>query len=110
MSEKEYEYVAVAEVDEIGAGQRMILEIDGESIALFNVDGHFYAIADRCSHDDGSVAEGDLQGLQIACPRHGAKFDLETGKALSLPAVIDIPSYPVKVEAGEILVGLPLET
>lgn len=103
------EYIAVATVEELGNGQRIILEVDGLSIAIFNIAGQYFAIADVCSHDDGPVAEGELSDYQIECPRHGALFDIKTGKALTLPAVVDIPAYPVRVEKGEILLGLPVE-
>ena len=107
--EDQVEYVAVASVDEIGNGERLILEIDGLPIAVFRIADEYFAIADLCSHDDGPVAEGDLKDHEIECPRHGARFDLRNGKALSLPAVVDIPAYPVRVEAGEVLIGLPIE-
>ena len=101
------EYVAVATKDELPNGARKLLEIDGRPIAVFNVAGEYYAIADVCSHDDGPVAEGELEGYEIECPRHGAHFDVRDGKVLSFPAIVDIPAYPVKVEGEEILVGLP---
>ena len=104
------EYVAVAGVDEFGNGERLILEIDGLPIALFRIADEYFAIADLCSHDDGPVAEGELLDHEIECPRHGARFDLRDGKALSLPAVVDIPAYPVRVESDQILIGLPIET
>ena len=103
------EYLTVATVDELGSGQRKLLDIDGDPIVVFNIAGGYFAIADVCSHDNGPVGEGDLDGHAIACPRHGARFDLRTGKALSLPAVVDIPAYPVRVVGGEIQIGLPLE-
>lgn len=103
------EFIPVATVDELGNGERILLDIGGEFIALFNIAGEYFAIADLCSHDDGPVAEGDLQDHEIECPRHGARFDVRTGEALSLPAVIDIPAYPVRVNGNEILVGLPKE-
>ncbi len=103
------EYVDIGPAAEVGSGQRKLVEIDGLSIAVFNIAGSYYAIADVCSHDDGPVAEGDLYDTEIECPRHGARFDVRTGKVLSFPAIVDIPSYPVKVENGEILVGLPPE-
>ena len=103
------EYVTVAKVDELGDGQRKLIEIDGEPMAVFNIAGRYFAIADVCSHDDGPVAEGEVSGAEITCPRHGARFDLQTGKALSLPAVVDIPAYPVRVEGDEVQVGLPAE-
>lgn len=90
-------------------GERRIIEIDGQAIAIFNIAGSYYAIADVCSHDDGPVAEGDLLGFEIECPRHGAHFDVRNGKVLSFPAIVDIPSYPVKIEGGELSIGLPPE-
>ena len=101
------EYVAVATKDELPNGARKLLEIDGRPIAVFNVAGEYYAIADVCSHDDGPVAEGELEGYEIECPRHGARFEVRDGKVLSFPAIVDIPAYPVRVEGEEILVGLP---
>jgi 3-phenylpropionate/trans-cinnamate dioxygenase ferredoxin subunit len=101
------EYVAVATRAELPNGARKIVEIDGKAIAVFNIAGAYYAIADVCSHDDGPVAEGELDGNEIECPRHGARFDVRTGKVLSFPAIVDIPAYPVKVEGEEILIGLP---
>jgi 3-phenylpropionate/trans-cinnamate dioxygenase ferredoxin subunit len=109
LEDDQLEYIAVASVDEIQDGERLIVDIGYETVALFKVAGKYYAIADVCSHDDGPVAEGELEGEEIECPRHGAHFDLRTGKALSLPAVADIPAYPVRIEGDEILVGLPLE-
>jgi len=103
------EFVPVASEDELPNGERLFLEIDGQPIVVFNIAGDFYAIADVCSHDDGPVGEGDLEGFEIYCPRHGASFDVRTGKVLSLPAIVDIPAYPVKVIDGEIAVGMPLE-
>lgn len=102
------EFVTVAGVDEIGNGERMFLEIDEFNIVLFNIAGEYFAIADLCSHDDGSLEDGALEGHEVVCPRHGAHFDVRTGEALSLPAVVDIPAYPVRVRGGEIEVGLPL--
>ncbi|MFA9404943.1 MAG: Rieske (2Fe-2S) protein [Anaerolineales bacterium] len=107
MEEDKLEFVVVATEDELGDGERILFEIDGESIVLFKIAEAFFAIADLCSHDDGPVAEGEVEGYEVICPRHGARFDLHTGKALTLPAVVDIPAYPVRVEDGEVLVGIP---
>ncbi len=101
------EYVAVATTDEIPSGSRKLLEVDGRAIAVFNIAGTYYCIADVCSHDDGPVVEGALDEYEIECPRHGAHFDVRSGKVLSFPAIVDIPAYPVRVEDGEVLVGLP---
>lgn len=107
LEDDELEYVAVADVDELDEGDRLFIEIDGVMIALFNLDGEYFAIADLCSHDDGPVAEGDLENHAIICPRHGASFDLRTGEVLSLPAAVDIPAYPVRVDGREIQIGVP---
>lgn len=109
LEEDQVEYVPVASLDELADGERLIFEIDNLPIALFKIGGQYYAIADICSHDDGPVAEGELDGLEIACPRHGARFNMETGEALTLPAVVDIPVYPVRIMGDEIEIGIPLE-
>ncbi len=101
------EYVGVAQVSELGNGQRLLVEIDGRPIVVFNVGGAYFAIGDECSHDDGPVGEGELEGFEIECPRHGARFDLRTGKVLCTPAVVDIPAYPVRVVGEEIQIGVP---
>ncbi len=103
------EYVTVAAADELPAGQRIFVDVDGERIVVFNLAGKYFAIRDACSHDEGPVGEGEVHGLEIECPRHGARFSLETGRALTLPAVVDIPAYPVRVVDGEVQVGLPIE-
>ncbi len=110
LSDEKLEYIAVATMDELGDGDRLVVEIDRVGVVLFKVEGKYFAIGDVCSHDDGPIAEGELDGLEIACPRHGARFALQSGKALALPAVVDIPAYPVRVEGEEILVGLPIDT
>jgi 3-phenylpropionate/trans-cinnamate dioxygenase ferredoxin subunit len=107
VDDSDLEFIAVAQADEVPNGERLLLDIGGEAIAVFNIAGRYFAIADLCSHDDGPLAEGEVQGTHIECPRHGARFDLENGKALTLPAVVDIPAYPVRVVEGEIQVGLP---
>ena len=104
---QECEYIAIASADEVGVGERLFIEIDRQPIVIFNIGGTIFAIADVCSHDDGPVGEGELHGYEIICPRHGASFDLRTGKVLSLPAVLDIPAYPVRIVNGQIEIGLP---
>jgi len=102
------EFITVASVEEIGNGERLVFEIDGSFFAIFNIAGTYFAIADICSHDDGPLAEGEVHEHKVECPRHGARFDIRTGKALTLPAVVDIPAYPVRIEGDEIQIGLPL--
>ncbi len=103
------EYVTVATIDELPAGQRKLVDIDGERIVVFNLAGKYFAIRDACSHDDGPVGEGRVEGVEIECPRHGARFNLETGRALTLPAIVDVPAYPVRLVGDEVQVGLPIE-
>ena len=105
--ETNVEFIPVAGVDDLPPGERLYVEIDGRPIVVFNLAGGLFAIADVCSHDDGPVGDGDLEGDEVICPRHGARFDIRTGKALGLPAVVDIPAYPVRVVDGEIEVGFP---
>lgn len=99
------DFVTVAQVDELPAGDRMVVEINRKWVAVFNVSGEYHAIQDICSHDGGELAEGELNGCEIACPRHGAKFDIRTGKVLTPPALVDIPAFEVRVVNGEIQVA-----
>lgn len=99
-------FVKVAEAGELGPGERIVVEVGGTYVAVFNVDGAYYAIEDICTHDDGPLAQGDLIGYEIECPRHGARFDIRTGKVLSFPAVHDVPAFAVKVEGGDVLVDI----
>ena len=101
-------FFEIAPASELPPGERLFVDLEGQMIVIFNIGGGYFAIADVCSHDDGPVAEGEVVGMEIECPRHGAHFDLQTGKALTLPAVVDIPSYPVRVVDGEIQIGLPV--
>ena len=71
---------------------------DGDtSIAVYNIDGALYAVEDTCTHDGGELAGGEVFGFEVECPRHGARFDLRTGSALTLPAYLPVESYPVRV-------------
>lgn len=107
---EECEFIDIAAVDELPGGERLFIEIDNQPIVVFNIAGQYFAIGDVCSHDNGPVGEGDLEGDEVICPRHGARFDLRSGKALALPAVDDIPAYPLQVQDGRILIGLPVNT
>jgi 3-phenylpropionate/trans-cinnamate dioxygenase ferredoxin subunit len=101
------EFIEIAPASELPNGERLFVEVEGKSLVIFNIAGQFFAIGDICSHDDGPVGEGDLEGYNIVCPRHGGEFDVRDGKAVQLPAVVDIPAYPVKVVDSLIQVGLP---
>lgn len=103
------EYLEIAPASELPNGERLFIEAEGKSIVIFNIAGQFFAIADVCTHDDGPLGDGDLEGYNIVCPRHGGEFDVRTGKAVQLPVVVDVPAYPVKVMDGMIQVGIPKE-
>ncbi len=103
------QFYDISGVEELPNGERLFLEIGEMPIVVFNIAGGYYAIADVCSHDDGPVGDGELDGYEIKCPRHGARFDVRTGEVLSLPAVVDIPAYPVRVTGDRIEIGVPEE-
>ena len=98
-------FVAVAKVGEIEEGQVKVVRVGDASVGVANVDGEYFAFADVCTHDDGPVAEGELDDHIIECPRHGAKFDIRTGAVRQLPAVVPIPVYDVKVEGDTLSVS-----
>jgi 3-phenylpropionate/trans-cinnamate dioxygenase ferredoxin subunit len=99
------DFVAVAKVNEIEEGTVKVVRVGDAPIGLTKIDDEFFAFADVCTHDDGPVAEGELDDYIIECPRHGAKFDIRTGKVRQLPAVVPIPVYTVKVEGDTVLVA-----
>ena len=100
------EFVKLASKSDVPAGQVRVFQAGGRRIALCNVDGEFFAIADLCSHDNGPLGEGELFDQTIECPRHGARFDIRTGRALCLPAILPVPTYPVEARDEEIWVAL----
>lgn len=100
------EFVKVATVSEIAPGKAKRVEVGDAEIAVFNLDGEFYAIGDICSHEEASLSEGDIFGDVVECPLHGAEFDIKTGAARTLPAVAPVPNYPVKVEGDDVLVSV----
>lgn len=107
--ESKIEFVEIAPANELPNGERLFLEIEGRAIVIFNIADQLFAIGDVCTHDDGPLGDGDLEGYNIVCPRHGAEFDVRTGKVVQMPAVVDIPAYPVKVVDDMIHLGLPKE-
>jgi 3-phenylpropionate/trans-cinnamate dioxygenase ferredoxin component len=97
-------WVQVAAVDDVPVGTGFMVEIDGYPIAIWNVDGELYATQDECTHEETSLAEGDLWDEVIECPLHGAQFDVRTGAVLSLPAVRPLRTFPVRAEGDAIYV------
>jgi metal-sulfur cluster biosynthetic enzyme/nitrite reductase/ring-hydroxylating ferredoxin subunit len=103
------EFVKVADVSEVPDPGKTLVEVDGEMVALFHVDGQWHAIDDVCTHDGGPLADGELRNHTIACPRHGAKFDIRTGAALTMPAIRPTRAHDVKVEGTAVFVRLRAE-
>lgn len=100
------EFVPVGRAAELPPGSKRLIDIEGRAVAIFNVDGSFYCIDDMCTHDGGPLAEGELHGCEITCPRHGARFDMRTGAALCMPAFEPVRAHEVMLRAGELLVKL----
>ncbi len=96
----------VAEVTEFGPGEGKMVEVEGVSLALFNVDGTYFAIANACTHVGGPLGEGALIGQEVTCPLHGAQFDVTCGKVLSGPAGSHTKSFPVSLVGNDVFVEL----
>jgi len=104
------EFINVATVDEIPPGDSKLVEIGFTGIALFNLDGEIYAIEDMCTHDGGPLVEGTVvNGCEVKCPRHGARFDIRTGAALSFPAFEPTRTFAVRIEGNQVWVESPVE-
>ena len=99
------EFVRGARRADIPPGAIVRVEAGGHAIAVANVDGEFYAIDDTCTHEEASLSEGGLTGEVVVCARHGARFNVKTGRVLSLPAVRSVATYAVKVEGDDVLVA-----
>ncbi len=97
-------WLKVGRAAQLRPGQMGTFDADGYPLLLANVDGEYCALEDTCTHDGGPLAEGELEGREIVCPRHGARFDACTGAVLKLPAFEPVPAFPVRVEDGDILV------
>ena len=100
-------YWEIAPLTDLPPGERLFVEVDGRQIVLFNIAGQVFAIGDVCTHDNGPLGDGEVEANEVICPRHGARFNISTGKAQGLPAVVDIPTYLVRVVNGMIAIGIP---
>jgi nitrite reductase/ring-hydroxylating ferredoxin subunit len=96
------EFVKVARTDDIPAGQARMVEVNGQEIALFNVGGSFHAIDNTCTHVGGPLCEGEVEGIEVTCPWHGAVFDVTTGQVLGPPAGQGVSRYNVRVDGSDI--------
>jgi len=105
-TERESDFVPVCKVQELPDPGKTVVEVGDRLVALFHVSGTFWAIDDLCTHDGGPLADGELEDHTIACPRHGAKFDIRDGRALTMPATQATPAHEVKVEGDDVYVRL----
>jgi 3-phenylpropionate/trans-cinnamate dioxygenase ferredoxin subunit len=101
------EWIDVAPVDELPKGDWRTVDVGNTVVAVFNLDGEYYAIEDVCTHDGGDLASGYLEGEEIVCPRHGAHFAVKTGEVRSPPAYENVAAFPVRVKDGMIQVEKP---
>ena len=107
------EFIRVADKAELPANKMILVVVGGKEVLLANIDGSYYAIANKCTHLGGSLTKGSLEGSIVTCPRHGARFDVKTGQAIAdakigfiKMGVKDEDSYSVKVEGTDIFVGM----
>jgi nitrite reductase/ring-hydroxylating ferredoxin subunit len=98
--------VKIAQTSELSSGMGKVVQAEGRGIALFNVEGVFYAIDNTCTHRGGPLGEGELKGDTVECPWHGAQFNLKTGAVTAPPARTSVRSLPVKVEGSDVLVEI----
>lgn len=100
------EMIEICDVSELPPGGMRMVEWEDLEIGVFNCDGEIYAIEDRCSHDNGTLVDGEMDqsDCTVECPRHGSKFDLKTGKPLTLPAYVPVETFPVLIEDDKIKV------
>ena len=101
--------IRVAETKEVPPGTAKAVDVEGRAVALFNVDGTYYAIADTCTHRGGPLSEGAVEGTVVTCPWHGATFDVTTGNVLGPPAAEGVAHYYVQVDGNDIKVGSPFD-
>ena len=101
----ESEFVKVAETSEIPPGKMKSVRLGQEEVLLANVDGNFHAISDTCSHQGGTLSDGDLAGEQVECPLHGAAFNVVTGEVQNLPARQGVQAYEVRISGNDVLLG-----
>jgi len=95
-------WVRVAGTDEVPVGEGKYFDVEGAPIAVFHVDDNFYAISDVCTHEESSLAEGELDGDVVECALHGAQFNVRTGQVMALPAVVPVQTYPLRVVGSDI--------
>ena len=99
-------FVKIAKIGDISSGTTKAFEVGDRVVVLCNVQGEYFAVDDVCTHDEGSIWDGILDGCEIECPRHGARFDVRTGEVKALPAVVPVDVFTVRVEGDDIEVEI----
>ncbi|HMN11260.1 MAG TPA: non-heme iron oxygenase ferredoxin subunit [Bellilinea sp.] len=107
MANGSLEYYELFPENDLQPGNRLVINVDDLEILLLNINGEYFAVENCCTHEDEKLDPGELEGYQIACPRHGSRFDVRTGAALTLPAYKPVHTFPVKVENGRVFLGIP---
>ena len=100
------EFIKAATRSELTSGEKLLVEVDEQLVILFQVGDEYFCLDDVCTHDGGTLSDGEFEGHEIACPRHGAKFDVRCGKAMCMPATQNTGSHEVKIDGDDILVKL----
>ena len=99
-------WIDIGAIGEVSETQPLSADLDGFAVVVVRCGEALFAIEDRCTHDDGPLAEGRLYHCEIECPRHGAKFDIRTGRVTALPAIIPVGTYDVTVNGNDVLVDV----
>lgn len=105
----ELPFQVVTKTSAIPAGSGKLFVVEGHRVALFNLNGEFYAIDDICTHEEASLSDGAIDGETVECPWHGALFNIKSGAALTMPAVTPVRTYAVKVDGDQVLVDVSTE-
>ena len=95
-------FVKVGKIQDVPPGSAKVYEVNGRTVAVCNVGGDLFAVDDVCTHDEGSLDQGALEGFEIECPRHGARFDVRSGEVTALPAVLPIDTFKVRLQGEDI--------
>jgi 3-phenylpropionate/trans-cinnamate dioxygenase ferredoxin subunit len=107
MSPETARFVKIGVASDVPDGRAETFDVEDRRIAIYRLDGAYFAIEDVCTHDGGPLAEGDVDAGEVICPRHGARFDIRTGAVRCMPAVTPVETYPVRVDGDDLYVGLP---
>ena len=99
-------YKRIASVNDLNDGEAKKIEIDDKAIALFRIDGEYFATDDTCTHEKASLSEGEIDNKTVTCPHHGARFNIKTGQAMTLPAMFPVKTYQIKIDGNDIMIDM----